>query len=410
MLIHLFPRAHARLLKLPLLGGLLEGLAQWLATQGFSPSPIRRRICKAPVLEQMLASLGIRDLGELSREQFLSLAPRPARKQRDLSALVRSMTAFLAGSSLLRVVDPSPGELLVRAYLDFLRQVRGLADASLRHHRRTALRLLEFLGFDDRPEILKTLSSQPVEAFVVHSAATLGRGSLQHLVSQLRCFLRFLASRGEVAAGLDAWIDTPPAYRDERLPRALPWETVQAFLAEMDRTTPLGRRDHAMCLLMATYGLRASEVAALQLDSIRWRSGQIRADRPKTRKPLVLPLTDEVGAALVDYLQHGRPRTQHRSVFLSSRRPVAPLLSSGVQAAFRRRVQRSKTGFPDTGTHCLRHSLALHLLRSDESIESIGALLGHRSLATTGQYLRVNDDALRAVALDLPRHDAESRP
>ena len=333
MLIHLFPRAHARFLKLPLLGGLLEGLAQWLATQGFPPSPIRRRICKAPVLEQMLASLGIHDLGELSREQFLSLAPRPARKQRDLSALVRSMTAFLAGSSLLRVVDPSPGELLVRAYLDFLRQVRGLADASLRHHRRTALGLLKFLGFDDRPEILKTLSPQPIEAFVVHSAATLGRSSLQHLVSQLRCFLRFLASRGEVAAGLDAWIVTPPTYRDERLPRALPWEAVQAFLAEIDRTTPLGRRDHAMCLLMATYGLRASEVAALQLDSIRWRSGQIRADRPKTRKPLVLPLTDEVGAALVDYLQHGRPRTQHRSVFLSSRRPVAPLLSSGVQAA-----------------------------------------------------------------------------
>ena len=410
MLIDLFPRAHARFLKLPLLGGFLEGLAQWLAAQGFSPSPIRCRIRKAPVLEQVLTSLGIRDLSELSREQFLALAPRPARKQRDLSALVRSMTAFLAGSSLLRVADPSPGELLARAYLDFLRQVRGLADASLRHHRRTALGLLEFLGFDHRPEVLGTLSSQSAEAFVVHRAATLGRSSLQHLVSQLRCFLRFLASRGDVAAGLDAWIDTPPTSRDEQLPRALPWETVQAFLTEMDRSTPLGQRDHAMCLLMATYGLRASEVAALQLDSILWRSRQIRAHRPKARQPLVLPLTDEVGAALADYLQHGRPRTQHRRVFLASRRPVVPLPASGVRAAFRRRVQRSETRFPDTGTHCLRHSLALHLLRSDESIESIGALLGHRNLATTGQYLRVDDDALRAVALDLPRHAAESRP
>ena len=171
------------------------------------------------MLEQRLTSLGIRDLGELSREQLLSLAPRPARKQRDLSALVRSMTAFFAGSSLLRVVAPSPGELLVRAYLDFLRQVRGLADASLRHHRRTALGLLEFLGFDDRPEILKTLSSQPIEAFVVHSAATLGRSSLQHLVSQLRCFLRFLASRGEVPAGLEAWIDTAHLSRRATPPR-----------------------------------------------------------------------------------------------------------------------------------------------------------------------------------------------
>ena len=412
MLIDLFPRAHARFLKLPLLGDHLDGLAQWLATQGFPPSRIRRRVCKAPVLEAMLASLGIRDLGELSRERLLSLAPRPARNQRDLSALVRSMAAFLADRDLLQVMDPDPGpgEALVRSYLDFLRQVRGLAASTLRQHRLTALGLLKFLGYDNRPDVLKTISSQHIEAFVIQSAASLGRGSLQHLVSRLRCLLRFLATRGEVVPGLDARIDTPPTYRDEQLPRAQPWATVQALLAEIDCTTPVGRRDYAMFLLMATYGLRASEVAALQLDSILWRTGQIRLDRPKARKPLALPLTDEVGAALVDYLQHGRPRSRHRRVFLGSRQPVVPLRSEGVRAAFQRRVQRSGTGFPDAGTHCVRHSLAIHLLRSDVSIESIGGLLGHRSLATTGQYLRLDDDALRAAALDLPLPVKEVRP
>ena len=410
MFIDLFPRAHARFLNLPLLGGFLEDLAQWLAAKGFAPAAIRRRIWKAPVLEQMLASLAIRNLGELSQEQFLSLAPRPARNQPDLSALVRSMAAFLAASSLWRVVDPTPSELLVQAYLEFLRQVRGLADSTTRHHRRTALGLLTFLGFDDRPQRLKTLSAQPIEAFALHHAATLGRGSLQHLVAQLRCFLRFLAGRGDMPTGLDAWLDTPPTYRDEQLPRALPWASVQALLAQIDRSTPLGRRDYAMFLLLATYGLRASEVAALQLDSIRWRSGQIRPSRPKARQPLVLPLTDEVGAALLDYLRLGRPRSQHRAVFLSSRQPVLPLQASAVGAAFRRRVQRSGIEFPAAGTHGVRHALALHLLRGNESIESIGGLLGHRRLATTGQYLRVHDDDLRAAALDLPRHDAESRP
>ena len=320
------------------------------------------------------------------------------------------MATFLADRDLLRVVGPGPAEVLVRAYLEFLRQVRGLAASTLRNHRRTALGLLRFLAYDDRPEILMTISSQHIEAFVVQSAATLGRGSLQHLVSLLRCFLRFLATRGEVAAGLDARIDTPPTYRDEQLPRAQPWETVQALLAEIDRSTPLGRRDLAMFLLMATYGLRSSEVAALQLDSILWRSGQIRLDRPKARRPLALPLTDEVGAALADYLQHGRPRSQHRRVFLGSRRPVVPLRSAGVQAAFRRRVQRSATGFADTGAHCLRHSLAIHLLRSGVSIESVGGLLGHRSLAATGQYLRLDDDTLRDAALDLPLPVKEVRP
>ena len=410
MLIDLFPRAHARFLKLPLLGDYLDGLARRLTTQGFTPARIRRRVCKAPVLEAMLASLGIRGLGELSRECLLSLAPRPARSQRDLSALVRSMAAFLADRDLLQVVDPGPGEVLVRSYLEFLRQVRGLAASTLRHHRRTTLGLLNFLGYDDRPEVLKTISAQHIDAFVVHSAKTLGRGSLQHLVSRLRCLLRFLATRGEVASGLDARIDTPPTYREEQLPRAQPWESVQALLAEIDCTTPVGRRDYAMFLLMATYGLRASEVATLQLDSILWRTGQIRLDRPKARKPLALPLTDEVGAALVDYLQHGRPRSHHRRVFLGSCRPVVPLRPTGVRAAFQRRVRRSGTGFPDAGTHCVRHSLAIHLLRNDVSIESIGGLLGHRRLATTGQYLRLDDDALRAAALDLPLPVEEVRP
>lgn len=410
MLNELFPRAHARFLKLPLLGSLVEPLAQWLAAQGFAPSPIRRRIGQAPALEALLASLGIRELSELSRERLLALAPRPARKQRELSALVRSMAAFLADRGLLQAREPRPAEVLVRSYLKFLREVRGLAVSTLRHHRRTALGLLQFVGYDDHPEVLQTISSQRIEAFVLRSAATLGRGSLQHLVSRLRCLLRFLATCGELPSGLDARIDTPPTYRDELLPRAQPWESVQILLAEIDCTSPVGRRDYAMFLLMATYGLRASEVAALQLDSLRWRTGQIYLDRPKARKPLALPLTDEVGAALADYLRHGRPRSPQRQVFLAPRQPVVPLQPSGVRAAFRRCVQRSETGFPDGGTHCLRHSLAIHLLRSDVSIHAIGDLLGHRSLASTGQYLRLDDASLQAVALDLPRPGEEVRP
>ena len=145
MLIDLFPRTAVRYLKLPLLGDILDGLAQWLDAQGFQPARICIRIRKAPVLEAMLADRGVRGLGELSRERLLSLAPRPARSQRDLSALVRSMAAYLHDSNLLLRGDPSPGSLLVDAYLAFLWKVRGLATGTLRHHRHTALLLMEFL-------------------------------------------------------------------------------------------------------------------------------------------------------------------------------------------------------------------------------------------------------------------------
>ena len=231
------------------------------------------------MLEQMLASLGIRDLGELSREQFLSLAPRPARKQRDLSALVRSMTAFLAGSSLLRVVDPSPGELLVRAYLDFLRQVRGLADASLRHHRRTALRLLEFLGFDDP-------SRAPQDAVL---AARRGLRCAQCRDPRARQPAATLSPNcaascaSSPAAGRWQLASTPgstprPPIATSGSPEPCPGKPCRPSLAEMDRTTPLGRRDHAMCLLMATYGLAGerSRRPAAGLDPLAQRADPCR--------------------------------------------------------------------------------------------------------------------------------------
>lgn len=354
MITDLFPRTASRYLKLPLLGDVLDGLARWLAAQGFQPARICVRIRKAPVLEAMLAALGVHSLAALSRERLLSLAPRPARGQRDLSALVRSMAAYLHDSDVLAAKDPTPGSLLVDSYLEFLQKVRGLTAGTVRHHRHTARLLLESVAFDNHPSALRALSSQRVEEFVLERAAHHGRSGLQHLVSRLRSFLSFLASRGMVRPGLAEGIDTPPAQRDERLPRALPWKTVQDFLAEIDRSSPIGRRDFCMFLLMATYGLRASEVAALQLDSIHWRDGWIHPYRPKNRASLALPLTDEVGAALLNYLRHGRPRSQHRSVFLSSRRPAAPLRSAGVQWAFRRRALRSKTGI-SAGSHCVRH-------------------------------------------------------
>ena len=212
----------SRYLKLPLLGDILDGLAQWLAAQGFQPARICIRIRKAPALESMLADRGVRALGELSRERLISLIPRPARSQRDFSALVQSMAAYLHDSNLSLLKDPSPCSLLVDAYLELLRKVRGLAAGTLRHHRHTTRLLLEFLGFDQQPSALKELTSQRGRGICVADSGGSRTGRLQHLVSQLRSFLGFPASRGMARSGLAAGIQTPPTHRDERLPRALP--------------------------------------------------------------------------------------------------------------------------------------------------------------------------------------------
>ena len=182
--------------------------------------------------------------------------------------------------------------------------------------------LLAFLAFDQHAAALRTLAAPQLEACPKALATRYGRSGLRHAVAHLRGFLRFLANCDEAPPGLDTRIDRPRTYRDEHLPRALPWATGQVFLATISRARAVGHRAYALCLLMATYGLRASEVAALRLDSVRWRVGERRVPCSKGCIERILPLTAEVGNAVLDYLRHGRPASPLRALFLRCLHPL----------------------------------------------------------------------------------------
>ena len=402
MIKELFPQAHVRLTPLPLLGPLLEDFAAWLVAKGLSLDSVRNRIRKAPEFETVLVRHGDFQANRLTRHQLLALGPPSARDDMRLLSLVRSLADYLGERDLLAVPDPTPSDRLLETYQKHLLEVRGLASSTVRTHIRLSRELLAFLAFDDRPETLRELGPPRLEGFVKAIAPRFGRRALQDTVSVVRVFLRFMASRGESAPGLDRCLSLPRAYVAERLPRALPWDTVRAFLAAIDRTARTGRRDYAMFLMAATYGLRRSEISSLLLDNIRWHEAAFRIQRPKVRAPIHLPLTREVGAALLDYLRHERPASACREVFLRSRRPVAPLSPGGVASAFVLCRQRSGLDIPPWGPHCLRHSLAVHLLRQNTPLKTIGDLLGHRNPRSTVSYLRLSVEDLRDAALELP--------
>ncbi|MGH7606033.1 MAG: tyrosine-type recombinase/integrase, partial [Gemmatimonadales bacterium] len=334
MLAEIYPRAHARFASLPLLGPHLEGFVGWLCAQGYPRLPVRLRVRETPRLDARLYRSGIRRLEDVSAAQLLGFAPRDSQDDVYLAALVRSLARYLDERGMLTRPPVTPREQLVAAYRAQLERVRGLADSTLTHHCATASALLTFVAFDRTPAALHALGPRQIEAFVRATGTRLGRASLQHVVAHLRSFLRFLASRDVVARELDTAIDTPRLYRGEQLPHSLPWETVRAFLAAIDRSTPMGRRDYAMFLLITTYGLRSSEVAALRLDDIAWRAGRLQIPRPKAQTPLALPLTQEVGAALLDYLRHARLDQPCRHVFLRVRAPRGPLAPTAVTEAF----------------------------------------------------------------------------
>ncbi len=405
MLKELFPRAHARFSSLPLLGSIADRFTDWLQQQGYRRGSTRhyaRALCR---VDTMIRLRGRSALSEVTREDLRACRPTNSQDDRNLAGTVHALERYLDAHAFLPPSCPDPlsrSGALLADYKHFLEDVRGLSYSTLTAHLRTVSCFLEHMGYELAPSQLVELKACDVETFVTRLGKRHCRASLQHEAAHLRGFLRFGAASGTLPPGLDAHIDTPRLYRLEQLPRALPWESVCALLASIDRSTPMGMRDYAMLFLIATYGLRACDIRTLRLEDVRWRQGEIRVAQRKTGQLLVLPLTDAAGDVLVRYLREGRPQAPCRQLFLRARAPMGPLKLTGVNDAFEGCVKRSDLKLAVTGIHCLRHSYALHLLRQGTSLKTIGDLLGHRTAESTCVYLRLAIEDLREVALDVP--------
>jgi integrase/recombinase XerD len=212
-------------------------------------------------------------------------------------------------------------------------------------------------------------------------------------------FVRFLIADGHCAVGLDAAIPPVAHWRLAALPRFLQPDDVERVIASCDPASPVGRRDRAILLLLARLGLRAGDVAHLRLSDIDWRKAWIHVCG-KSRRETRLPLSQEVGQAIVAYLQDGRPRTTIDAVFVRCRAPLRALDSQGaVTAIVARALRRAGVARPSRGAaHLLRHSVATSMLRHGASLQEIGVLLRHRSIETTQIYAKVDVTALRSIA------------
>jgi len=297
---------------------------------------------------------------------------------------------------------PTIPELKAVSFGEYLRNVRGFSGETIQRYESISMEFLDYLGFDGSTESLRGIDSSAIESFIKFRGRRSSRSHIQKIVAVMRGFLKFLAMSGDVRPGFEDEIISSRVYRGERLPRALSWDTVQAFLNAIDRSTSMGKRDYAIFLLMATYGLRRGEVGNLKLENIDWRLGRISLVQTKTGNGLTLPLTDEVAASLIDYLQNGRPKWPFREIFLRGCAPAGPMGAQAVGCTFKSRVKQCGLPIPFKGPHCLRHSLAVHLLRQGGSLKEIGDVLGHRNAESTCVYIRLAVEDLREVALSLP--------
>jgi site-specific recombinase XerD len=234
--------------------------------------------------------------------------------------------------------------------------------------------------------------------------------TVARIVSDMRSFLRFLTMRGILYKDLSADLPQIRVARDAKIPSVWEQELLAKLLEAVDRSSARGKRDYAVLLLACRLGLRAGDIRTLKLDQLDWEHSTIEVTQSKTGTPLRLPMTDEVGEALIDYLKSGRPQTANREVFLKVSPPFDPFKGNNLHhiVTYWRLLAGIRFRSPQKhGMHSLRHTLATRLLQKGTPLTTIAGILGHTSLESTRIYAKADVEALRSVALDPEVNHAE---
>jgi integrase/recombinase XerD len=349
--------------------------------------------------------LAITELAELSVHNFFQHRYQLRRPHRDDRAILKKLLAYLRTVGVIAapvkaVSDPAYASIM-QAFQQYLAFQRNLAPSTIHHYLNTVACFLNQC-FGARPPNPDALCAQDVTDFMQQQARRYSSGQTQLIATALRSFFRFLLQQALITTDLAQFVPAPARRRLSTLPKFISADDVELLLHCVDQKMPEGRRNYAILQLLARLGLRAAEVAALTLNDLDWDAGEIIV-RGKGGRYDRLPLPDEVGQALAKYLRDGRPSCSTRRVFVRHRAPQRGFANGeAVGTIVHRALDRAGLHPAHKGAHLLRHSLATRLLRNGASLAEIGELLRHRDLNTTQIYAKVDESALRRLALPWP--------
>ncbi|HET8538359.1 MAG TPA: tyrosine-type recombinase/integrase [Anaeromyxobacter sp.] len=379
----------------------VEGLWAELLRQGYAATSARNLLRLTAHLGRWLEAKGLA-VPDLTEDRAVAFARDRCeegytgfRTRRGLEPVL----AYLRGVGAVRrprpVVDDSPVGRFVRDYRTYLRRERGLAASTA--HARTAF-AKEF-AISERPRLdWHQLTARDVTTYLQRRCRRASVPACKHTVTDLRSLLRFLYVYGRTPHDLTSAVPAVAGWRLSGLPQMLGAAQAKALLRSFDGS-PLGLRDAAVVRLLLRLGLRAAEVAALDLDDIDWRLGQLTV-HGKGQHEARLPLPQDVGRAVAAYLRRGRPPASTRSLFVRSRAPYTRIRPGAVSHLAQTALRR--VGIAAGGSHLLRHTAATELLRAGGSLPEIAHVLRHRHIDTTAIYAKVDLRSLASIARPWP--------
>jgi site-specific recombinase XerD len=315
----------------------------------------------------------------------------------------RRFVQFLSTSGVVgptTTPEPAPVAPRVGLFQDWLRRHRGISERTIDRYGRMVMRLLAALGADPAG-----YEAGLIRQAILDEVKDMSAAHAKTITTALRCYLRFLGSSGECRTDLVHAVPTIPQWRLSAMPRYLPLDDVERLIASCDTSLARGVRDRAILLLLSRLGLRAGDVIALRLDHVCWTDGTLRVGG-KGRRDVCLPLPQEAGDALLDYICRARPTSDSDVVFLRSCAPYRPFaVSSSISSVVKQALARAGISNPPSyGANLLRHSAATSMLRAGATLDTIGTVLRHRSATTTAHYAKVDIPMLLQVAQPWTEH------
>ncbi|RPJ86992.1 MAG: integrase [Acidobacteria bacterium] len=395
-------------LRCGILAPFVDGFVDQLEAKGYTPTSVRAYLSTAAHLGFWGANQELQagDLDETMIRAFLDHLPSCTcfRRNTGKYEAVPGHLGFLLGrlreQGILerRATDgPASEPGLLHDFRQWMLKHRGVTEATLNSYRPVLAGLLDTVEGD-----VGRLGPANIRAFVMQWGRRHTRSSTAGATGAMRMFLRYLAIEGRVHPGLVCAVPSMANWALSSLPRYLPAADIEKIVGHWEPTSELGARNRAILLLLARLGLRAGDVVSMKLNDIDWTQATIRVCG-KGRCEALLPLTQEVGDALIAHLAYRRHRGNDIHVFVRARAPFRPLSAHGtVSVMVARTLARAGIHSPVRGAHVLRHSAATQMLREGASLQSIGSVLRHRSIDTTEQYAKVDVKTLQLVAQPWP--------
>ncbi len=392
------------------LGGLIDGFCGWLLGRQAACRIVREHVSRVVLLSRGL-DCTVDPLEDRQAQQLLTKlgavvngAASKRQRQRGRTTIHRfSQYLESEGLAVSQGKEATLYDPVLTAYLQWLRDIRNNSDRTIELRRRYLSPFLKVLGGHATIEGLMSVRPEQVREYAVSSTTECSKSIRKTILTTLRTFLAFCFSSGYTSRVLSTAVPSVRSYQLSDTPRGFSDEQARMCVQSVDRNCPSGKRDYAILQLLHTYGVRGGQVRALRIEDIDWRNDRILFRPLKRGKRSLLPLTDSVGDALLDYLRHSRPKVPYPEVFMTSLAPFHPLSSSSVLSRIVGRwVKDAGITAESNGAHAFRHCFASKMVNRGHSLKAIADILGHRRLATTFIYTKVDFRNLAQVALEWP--------